>query len=423
MSKILIITGNFIPESTGIGKYSGEMVKWLAEQGHHCTVITTYPYYPQWKIESPFVKRSFWFKTEKIKVNVSNTIKVFRCPHYVPGNPIGIFRIISEFSFFFSAFLVLIYVLFKKKFDSIMTVAPPFEIGLLGVLYKKIRGGKLSYHIQDLQIDAARDLHIIKSKHIINAFLGVEKYIIKRADFVSTISYGMVEKVKNKSNKKVYYFPNWVDIKIFCPLNNKEEIKIEYGFKPTDKILLYSGAIGHKQGLEAILFSAKKLENFPGIKFIICGAGPYKEILINLAREMNLKNVIFLPIQPHEKLNAFLNIADFHLVLQKSKGADLFLPSKLNTILSVGGVAIVTACDGSSLYNIMSSTDMGILIEPDSQNDLLAAIIDNVDSLELEVKSKNARRYAEKFLNCENILPEYFKAVFPLEESNLPVTY
>ena len=46
--KVLLISQNFTPEPTGIGKYNGEMMNWLAVNGYDCSVITTYPYYPQW---------------------------------------------------------------------------------------------------------------------------------------------------------------------------------------------------------------------------------------------------------------------------------------------------------------------------------------------------------------------------------------
>jgi len=38
--KILIYGLNFSPELTGIGKYTGEMVQWLTQQGHKCRVIS-----------------------------------------------------------------------------------------------------------------------------------------------------------------------------------------------------------------------------------------------------------------------------------------------------------------------------------------------------------------------------------------------
>ncbi|MEM6691386.1 MAG: glycosyltransferase, partial [Planctomycetota bacterium] len=52
--KILLHGLNYAPEEIGIGKYSGEMIQWLAERGHECVVVTTPPYYPAWKIERPW---------------------------------------------------------------------------------------------------------------------------------------------------------------------------------------------------------------------------------------------------------------------------------------------------------------------------------------------------------------------------------
>ena len=48
---ILLISGNYFPEPTGIGKYNNEMMIWLADHGFNCTVISTYPYYPFWQIQ------------------------------------------------------------------------------------------------------------------------------------------------------------------------------------------------------------------------------------------------------------------------------------------------------------------------------------------------------------------------------------
>ncbi|MDQ6813121.1 MAG: WcaI family glycosyltransferase, partial [Bacteroidota bacterium] len=296
--RILLIGGNYFPEPTGIGKYNGEMVKWLAEEGHSCTVITTFPYYPHWKIQHPYDKDCFWFKTERIEIGNNQFVNVIRCPHYVPGIPTGLKRMISELSFFFTAYLALLLLLFKKKYDIVITVAPPFAIGLLGIFYSKIRGGKFLYHIQDLQVDAARDLAMIKSNFIVRGCLSIEKFIIKNADCVSTISAGMIDKVKIKCKKEVLLFPNWVDIETFYPISRKNELKARHGFSASDKVVLYAGAIGHKQGLETILQAAKAVEDIPYIKFAICGSGPYKDKLIAVKNEMGLKNVHFLPLQP-----------------------------------------------------------------------------------------------------------------------------
>ena len=89
--RILIIGGNFSPESTGIGKYNGEMIDWLAGNGFDCTVITTFPYYPQWKVQDPYTKRGFWYKTER-----KGDTTILRCPCYVPNKSDGDKRILPR---------------------------------------------------------------------------------------------------------------------------------------------------------------------------------------------------------------------------------------------------------------------------------------------------------------------------------------
>src|SRR5690606_14696899 len=113
--RILLIGGNFAPEPTGIGKYSGEMMQWLAANGHDCTVVTSYPYYPQWRVQEPYVKSRSWYRKELLPVhgaiNGSGKLKVYRCPQYVPARPSGAKRILLDFSFAASAFFKLIQLL------------------------------------------------------------------------------------------------------------------------------------------------------------------------------------------------------------------------------------------------------------------------------------------------------------------------
>ena len=319
--RLLLLTGNFYPEPTGIGKYTGEMIDWLANSGYSCTVVTTYPYYPFWKVQDSYADRRFQFRKERIGLN-GTAYEVIRCPHYVPGNPTGFKRIISDFSFFVSCFAAALKYFFKKRYPYILVVAPPFQLGILGVFYKWTKGAKFLYHIQDLQIDAARDLKLIRSKLVINLLFRVEKFILNQADVITGISPGMIQKISEKCKKEVFSFPNWVDTQVFYPLPEQNFLKKEFGFMPSDKIVLYSGAIGEKQGLETVIDAADILKHSTHIKFIICGSGPYQKRLVDLARRRGLSNVFFLPVQPVEILNRFLNMADVHLVIQKSTASD-----------------------------------------------------------------------------------------------------
>jgi colanic acid biosynthesis glycosyl transferase WcaI len=82
------------------------------------------------------------------------------------------------------------------------------------------------------------------------------------------------------------------------------------------------------------------------------------------------------------------------------------MPSKLTTILSVGGVAIITATQQSSLYDFVEKNRIGILIEPENQDALTTAIQATVNG-KTENLRQNARSYAEQFLSIHKIIPNY----------------
>lgn len=410
---VLLISHNFSPELTGIGKYNGEMIDWLAKNGYNCTVVTTFPYYPQWKVQEPYTNR--WFKKEVIDYPASRTkVTVYRCPSYIPSQPSGKKRMVQDLSFWISkSWVILKLLMISKKFDLIITVAPPFHLAYLGLMVRNFTGGKILYHVQDLQIEAAQDLGMLSNNKLLDKLYEVEANILSKVDFVSTISEGMIEKVAAKVDKEVIFFPNWADTSFFYPIADRESLKKSWGFSADDLVVLYSGAIGEKQGLENVIHAADLLRNEAKIKFIICGSGPYKEKLVEMADEKKLTNLIFMPVQDKDKFNEFLNMADLHLVLQKANAGDLVMPSKLTTILAVGGASIVTCLPGTSLHNLLSKYNLGYIIEPESY-ELLAQKIKEIQhqQKDTELMCENARNYAINYLNIDNVMGRFVEKVF-----------
>jgi colanic acid biosynthesis glycosyl transferase WcaI len=409
--KILVIGINFSPELTGIGKYTGDMVDWFVDNNYECTVVTAFPYYPFWKVQEPYLNK--FYKREVLK---DGKLTIYRCPLYIPEKPGGLKRLIHEATFFLSAFFTLIYLLFKPKNDYIFCIAPPFHLGFLGLVYRFFKRGEIIYHIQDLQIEAARDLNMLKSKKAFKILFGMERFIMRKVDFVSSISKGMLKKISYKINREISFFPNWVDTDACYPLSNCTELKLMWNFDANDKVVLYSGSIGEKQGIEAILDVAEKLRAVKFIKFVICGTGPHKDKLIQRAKTQQLDNVSFLPLQERHLFNSFLNMADVHLVLQKKSAADLVMPSKLTTILAVGGLALVTADQGTTLYEVINDNNMGVVIPPEDIDHLKNAILNCCTSDNSEIKL-NARNYAENHLNISKVIKRMMsnmqKTVYP----------
>ncbi|HTL09364.1 MAG TPA: WcaI family glycosyltransferase [Chitinophagaceae bacterium] len=406
--RILIYGINYAPELTGIGKYTGEMGAWLAQHGHTVDVITAIPYYPMWKVQQGYSNR--WWHKEKIE-----GASITRCPLYIPAKVTAGKRILHEFSFVAAMLPAWFRTLFRKKYDVVICISPPFHLGLLPLLYSRIRGAKLITHVQDLQVDAARDLGMIKNKGFLSVMFGLEKFILKRSDRVSTISPGMQKKIESKgiAPGKIVLFPNWVDEQTIRPLRKEESLRKEFGLKDSDKVVLYAGNVGEKQGLEMILEVAKSFITDSTVHFIISGNGGGREKLEASAREANLSNVQFYPLQPYHRLSALLATADVHLVLQKKSATDLVMPSKLVSILAAGGLPIVTAAPGSSLYQVIDKYKTGLLVEPENTVALKEGIEQALNN-NMELYKANARSYAEEFLSKESIMKhweEVLKAV------------
>jgi colanic acid biosynthesis glycosyl transferase WcaI len=399
--RILIFGINYSPELTGIGKYTGEMGSWLANHDHDVHVVTAVPYYPEWEVHKEY-KGKYWH-TENI-----DGAKVHRIPLYVPKSVSSAKRIIHEFSFVLGIVPVWFKLLFSKKFDVVFCIAPPFHLGILPLLYSKIKGVPMITHIQDLQVDAAKELGMIKNKTFLNLMFSVERFILKNSSKVSTISLGMQLKINGKgiTADKQLLFPNWVDEKNIMPLPKEQSLRGHFGLKDTDKVILYSGNLGEKQGLEGIIDVAKQYKHHNDVFFLIVGSGGGKEKLEQSAKDAGLTQVRFFPLQPYNKLSALLATADVHLVLQKKSAADLVMPSKLTGILAAGGCAIVTAEPGTSLYVVVNQYKMGILIEPESVQSLYDGI-EYVLNSDISVYKTNARKYAESFLSKEGILSDF----------------
>jgi colanic acid biosynthesis glycosyl transferase WcaI len=406
--RILIYGINYSPELIGIGKYTGEMGAWLAQQNQEVDVITAMPYYPEWAVHASH-KRNWWH-TEQIA-----GVRVHRCPLYVPREVTSLKRILHEFSFVLSSLFFWLQIFFTKRYDVVICVAPPFHLGLVPTIYSKIRRVPLWCHIQDLQIDMAKELGMIKNRFFLKTMLRVESRILKRSRVVSTISEGMVRKVALKKGvqSECVLFPNWVDGDFIKPLPPTQSLRAELGLSLSDKVVLYAGNIGEKQGLEIIIQAARAFASQPEVKFLFFGTGGGQSKLEMLAREYALTNVKFYPLQPYEKLSALLATADIHLVLQKKSASDLVLPSKLTGILAAGGFALVSAIPGTTLHDVVQHHRMGVLIEPESAEALKDAIGKALRS-DLSDFRFNARKYAENYLSKEKTLSNFMQELLTI---------
>ena len=413
---ILLISYNYTPELTGIGKYNTEFCEYLAEEGNKADVITGFPYYPNWKLFKGY--ENAYYEKEEL-----NGVNVIRCPVYIPAEPSGLKRMAMDFSFYCSTLLVVIKkIISRQRYEVVFVPSPSFLIGIHILMLRFFwRKTKFVYHIQDLQIDAALELGLIKNPWLKNGLLKLEKLILEKSSIVSTISEGMRAKVTAKSAvaQVVYVMPNWVDDKVIYPCKVNVKVIAELGIPAHKKIFFYSGSIGEKQGLEVLLSIAPKLSlACPDLVFVISGSGPYRAQLQLEVLRKQINSILFIDLQPSNIFNQLLNSVDCHLIIQKKQAADLLLPSKLTNILAVGGLSIITAEPETSLFEIVQKNNLGLVIEPENEESLLESIQQVYTSLALNKDSEmileiknNAKAYAAKHLNKKSIIDSFLNYV------------
>ncbi len=390
---------NYSPELTGIGKYSGEMAEWLSQQGHDVRVVTAPPYYPEWQVPADYNQWSY-------KRTIGRgEIDVWRCPLYVPSKPSGLKRIIHLASFALSSFPIMLRQLFWRA-DVVIVIEPALFCAPAAWLTARLSGAKCWLHVQDFEVDAAFDLGILSSGWLRSLVLKIEKVLMRCFDRVSTISDQMINRLGSKGvlTDRQVFFPNWVDVDHIFPLKTISKLREQLEIPSSDIVYLYSGNMGEKQGLEIIVEAARRLIDHKNIIFVMCGHGAAYPRLRELAE--GLENIHWLPLQPLDKLNDLLNMADVHLLPQKADAADLVMPSKLTGMLASGCPVLATVFEETQIAEVLESS--GVIVPPEDTDAFVTAILKLAENAEQRQEfGKNAREYAVKNLGRDAVLSQF----------------
>ncbi|GGC97300.1 glycosyltransferase WbuB [Halopseudomonas salina] len=394
---------NYSPELTGIGKYSGEMGEWLQRSGHQVSVITAPPYYPEWRVKEGFTG-SRWHQADE------NGVRVTRCPLYVPREVNSLKRLLHLSSFALSSLFPLIAQL-RNKPDLVILVAPTLFCAPGAWLLSKLSGATSVLHIQDYEVDALFGLGLAKPGILKRFAYATERFLLRRFDYLSTISSGMLKRAKEKGvpENRLVFFPNWSETHRFKDIRPCPDLLRKLGVPDGRRVLLYSGNMGDKQGLEQLIDAAERLQGNEDMFFLLVGEGSGKQRLLEKAKGLQLANVAFAPLQPYEDLPVLLASADVHLVVQKRGAADAVLPSKLTNILAVGGNAVITADSDTTLGLLcLDHPGIAVCIEPESVDALLTGIN---QAMKMPARNAIAQSYASEYLDKESILQRFIEEV------------
>jgi colanic acid biosynthesis glycosyl transferase WcaI len=415
--RLLIYGINFAPELTGIGKYSGEMAQWLASRGHAVEVVTAPPYYPAWQRAEGYPawgwRREAWGEGAGQGAGQAGPVRVTRCPLWVPAKPSGLKRLLHLASFALSSAPALWRALRSPatRPDVLMVVVPTLFTLPAALWLARRYGVPVWLHVQDFEVDAMLGMGIVGGGGgLAGLAYRFERWCLQGAAVASSITVKMVERLRAKgvAPERAQLFPNWVDLGAVYPLPRPNAFRAELGLAEGDVLVLYSGNMGEKQGLELVVDAARRLQAVPGLRFVLAGDGGARERL--MAQAQGLTNLQWLPLQPAERLNLMLNAADIHVLPQRADAADLVMPSKLTGMLASGRAVVGTAAADTQLGGVLAQC--GVRIEPGDA----AALADALQALALAPARREAlgaagRAYAQAELAQDAILLKFEAAV------------
>ncbi|MGA2494077.1 MAG: WcaI family glycosyltransferase [Roseiarcus sp.] len=387
MAKVLIYAMNYAPEVAGVGHYTGEIGEEFVAMGHAVTVVTTVPHYPGWKVTAPY-------RNGRYSVETLGGARIIRCPLILRQRMVGIWRLLAPLSFAVSSAPIALWQILRHRPDVVLCIEPTLMVAPVAVLAARLIGARTVLHVQDLEVDACFAVGHLSHIAWLEALASrLERRILAGFDRLITISAPMAERLvaKGVPAERIAIVRNWVDLDHIKPLERVSPYRAELGLSDSDRVALYSGNIGAKQGLGDVIAAARRLAARADLKFLIAGEGPAKAALE--AEAAGLANVRFLPFQPYERLSDFLGLADVHILPQAADAADLVLPSKLGGMLASGRRIVVTAAPETELATFLAGA--AFVVPPGDAAALAAAIEQAVDSAPEESRAARRRSLAE----------------------------
>jgi colanic acid biosynthesis glycosyl transferase WcaI len=410
--KILVASINFAPDHSGIGVYSTDFPKFLAEQGDEVTMVTGFSYYPAWKKRPE--DRGRFFAEERW-----NGIRVLRGWLFVPARVSTLARLWHEASFCFFAALNF---LRAGRHEAVVVFSPPFLLGWIGKIFAAVWRCPLVLNVQDLPLDAATSLGMVRRGWFSRLVSALERRIYRSADLVASLSGGMLESLAAKGvrREKLTLVPNWIAVTDDRPTPGN--FRAAHPVAEGKFLIAYAGNLGVKQGVDCLLHLAKLVEQDGRFHFFLIGDGADKPRLLRIAEELNLRNASFLPLLGPTEYLAMLADVDVVFVAQKRGAGDNFFPSKLLGVMNEAKPLLVAADSESELARSVRKWKCGRVAAPDD----VAALASHLAELASDAGKRrtlgdNGQREVEAF-DRGKVLSDWRERIRRLLENSMKRT-
>ena len=369
--KILQITPSFYPSMGGIQTYVRDLSYWLSKRGHDIKVITINT-----------------MDAQKEEV-IDSKIQVYRCsPNFNYGAVFVAFEIFWK--------------LIKSTDYDIYHVQIPFPLGIeAAAIASSLNNIPLIVNYQcEGSTRKASFFYTIMKK-----ILGLYEWFCRnislrkaRKIVFLTKSYADTINLDKEMRKKVVIVRPGTDTCRFSPNNSGSMLRLKYGIKPNDKVVLFLGSLAEShryKGVDYLVMALKRVKDKnENVKLVIAGVGELVLELEIIAAHLGLKEDVF-----------FTGFVDEELKPQYYAMCDIFVLPSISSVEAFGLVLLEAMATGRPCIttdlpgvreNILPGTT-GLIVPPKDEQALADAILKLVENDELRIQMGfNARKAVEK---------------------------
>ncbi|MFK4147417.1 glycosyltransferase [Streptomyces sp. NPDC004065] len=356
-----MVSTNYAPEHTGIGPYATQLAEHWAARGADTHVLAGMPHYPSWRLDPAYAGR--WRTTES-----RAGVTVHRRRHTVPARQTAVRR-----------------ALFEASLLAHQLAAPPrmprphAVVAQMPSLAGAVAAARIARRhrvpfvpvVQDLMGAAAAQSGISGGDRAAAVAARAERYALGRAALVGVIHDSFRPRVEamGVDPGRIRLVPNWSHVA--RPWRPRAETRARLGWAPERQVVLHSGNMGLKQGLE-VLVDAARLD--PGTDFVLMGDGNQRAHLEERARDV--PNLRFLPPAEEADFPDVLAAADVLAVTQRASVLDMSVPSKLTSYFAAGRPVVASVAAEGGTADEVRRSGAGVLVAPEDPAALLKAVRD-----------------------------------------------
>lgn len=393
--RICVVSLNYEPEESGIAPYTTGLAVGLATRGHDVEILTGLPHYPQWRVDPEYRGLSG-------TVKAMDGVVVRRFAHYVPSESSMRNRLKLE-----ATFGARVVSAVWNRPELVLTVSPSLIASAMVVARSRAAKIPVGLIVQDLYGKGVVEIAAMSARMAALA-VRFEGAVLNHATGTAVIHDHFAEAAikMGVDPSRIDVIRNWAHIEPPQAVNTAE-LRKKHGWQSRERIILHSGNMGLKQGLENVVVAARLAdERGVNIRFVLLGDGNQRRLLQQLAK--GVRCLEFKDPLPAEDYREVLACADVLLVNERPGVGQMAVPSKLTSYFSAGRpVLAATDPNGVTAAEVWDS-GAGVVVSAGDPEALLGTAVRLADSMEFGLRlGHSGRHYAERLLSRERALDAY----------------